>query len=132
MAQNDKSSGKRLLVVEDDLILLRALADELIAAGFKITEAKDGETAYELALKEHPDLILLDIVLPQLDGLAVMNRLRRDHWGGDVPIIIFTVVDPDDNILRIIEKNKPAFYLVKSKWKLEDVAKKVKEVLSSN
>lgn len=129
MVQENKTSGKKLLVVEDDLILLRILSDELIGAGFKIMEAKDGETAYALALKEHPDLILLDIVLPQLDGLAVMNRLRRDDWGRDVPIIIFTVVDPDDSILRIIERNKPAFYLVKSKWKLEDVIKKVKEVL---
>jgi DNA-binding response OmpR family regulator len=124
-----EASKKEILVVEDDLTLLRALSDELIGEGFRVIDAKDGEVAYKTAIEKHPDLILLDIMLPSLDGFSVMERLRRDEWGKNVPIIILTALEPDDIILHIINKSRPAYYLVKSKWKLEDIVQRVKEVL---
>ena len=127
----EQVSSKKLLVVEDDLILRRALTDELTGEGFRVFQAGDGEAGLQMAFQERPDLILLDIIMPKFDGLTVMQKIRRDEWGKTVPIIIFTVLEPDDTILKIIDKNAPAHYLVKSKWKLEDVVKKVKAVLFS-
>lgn len=77
----------RILVVEDEEALRLALVDALVAEGYDVLEAADGEAALELALREGPDLVLLDLVLPGLDGLSVLRRLREDRLGAGVLIL---------------------------------------------
>jgi len=96
---------------------------------YEMIEAKDGRAGLDLALKEHPDLILLDILMPKMDGVQVMKKLREDSWGKNVPVILLTKLDLDDQKLREIVQYGAAYYLVKRDWSLEDVVKKVKEVL---
>ena len=81
------------------------------------------------ALKDRPDLILLDLIMPKMDGMTVMNKLRQDEWGKTVPIIILTNLNMDDKIMRGVSKDEPAYYLMKAEVKLEDIVAKVREVL---
>jgi DNA-binding response OmpR family regulator len=78
----------RLLVIEDELPMRTALADVLTAEGYRVLTAPDGEAGLQRALAEKPDLILLDIMMPKLDGYAVCAELRR--LGNAVPILMLT------------------------------------------
>jgi DNA-binding response OmpR family regulator len=81
---------KRLLVVEDDVELLELLKLSFRAAGFSVTTASDGIEALKKARSATPDLILLDLVLPELDGFAVCETLRRNRASASTPIILLT------------------------------------------
>lgn len=78
----------RLLIVEDERAMRTALADVLEAAGYRVLTAPDGEAGLERALREKPDLLLLDLMLPKLDGFAVCAELRRR--GHTEPILMLT------------------------------------------
>jgi DNA-binding response OmpR family regulator len=119
---------KTILIVEDDLALLRALHQKLISEGFNVIEAKDGKTGLEIALQKQPDLILLDIVMPIMDGMSMLEELRKDKWGEKVPIVILTNLSSPDNFSTAL-KHKVFDYLVKANWTLQDVVNKVKERL---
>ncbi len=121
--------NKKILIVEDEVAVSNALKDKLLINGFEILEAKNGKEGLSLALKEHPDLILLDIIMPKMGGITMMKNLRSDSWGAKVPIIILTNLNSDDSIIKAIEDNKPSFYLVKSDWNINDVVVKVRELL---
>lgn len=122
---------KKILIVEDEIPLREALVDKLTREGFDALEAKNGEEGLQAALKEKPDLILLDIIMPVMDGMTMMKKLREDEWGKKVPIILLTNLSAtEERIVKGIVENEPAYYLVKSDWKIGDVVKKVKERLA--
>jgi DNA-binding response OmpR family regulator len=79
---------KRVLIVEDDPSLLSGLKDVLSFKSYEILMANDGETGYEVALKEKPDLIILDIMLPMMDGFTFCAKLREE--GNETPILMLT------------------------------------------
>jgi two-component system, cell cycle response regulator DivK len=81
---------KRILVVEDQDDNLQILRDLLTSAGFDILEAKDGEAGVRTAVAERPDLILMDIQLPVLDGYAATRRIKADPALRAIPIIVVT------------------------------------------
>jgi len=83
---------KRILVVEDDLDLVELLKFNLSNAGFAVAVATDGAEALKKARSQHPDLVLLDLMLPELDGFAVCEILRRDASTTTIPIIILTAM----------------------------------------
>jgi len=122
---------KKILIVEDDAILLLTLADNLIQEGFDVIKAKDGEEGLATALCEHPDLILLDILLPKMDGFTLLKKLREDKWGKHVPVIILTNLGSPASISKALETIKGLeehlVYLVKSDWKIKDIIAKVHE-----
>ena len=83
---------KRILVVEDDLDLVELLRFNLSNAGFSVLVATDGAEALKKARSQQPDLVLLDLMLPELDGFAVCEILRRDTSTTSIPIIILTAI----------------------------------------
>jgi DNA-binding response OmpR family regulator len=83
---------KKILVVEDDLDLVELLRFNLINAGFSVFAALDGAEALKKARSVLPDLILLDLMLPELDGFAVCEILRRNNSTAGIPIIILTAI----------------------------------------
>lgn len=124
---------KRILVVEDEEAITDAISEYLQAQEFATLIAKDGEEGLEIALKEHPDLILLDILMPKMDGMIMLQKLRLDEWGKQAPVIILTNVSPNANaVINSVLQNEPAYYLVKSDVKLEGIVDKIKEVLKMN
>ena len=122
----------KILIVEDEEIICKAYADELRDEGFAILIAKNGQAGLELALREKPDIILLDILMPVMDGLTMMDQLRqKDLYGKNVPIILLTNLSAsEEKIMKAITKNEPAYYLVKSDWNLSEVMEKIKERLA--
>lgn len=130
MEQQD--SLKKILVIEDELPMLKALAEKFTREGFSALEAKNGKVGLEIALKAHPDLIILDLFMPVMDGKAMMEELRRDEWGKTVPIIVLTNLNPDDKTLNEILESGPAYYFIKSKWQLGDLVAKVKQELGTS
>lgn len=121
--------GKTILIVEDDRALSLTLKDNFEKEGFGIILAKDGVEGLKFALEQKPDLILLDIVMPNMDGMTMMRKLREDVRGKKVPIIILTNLESDDAIMKGVIRDEPSYYLVKANWKMEDVIEKVKERL---
>ncbi|HCA67457.1 MAG: hypothetical protein A2249_02300 [Candidatus Jacksonbacteria bacterium RIFOXYA2_FULL_44_7] len=119
---------KTILIIEDERSLREALRDKLTREGFSTLEAKNGEEGLDVALREHPELILLDIVMPVMDGMTMLKQLRENAWGKNVKIIILTNLSDIEKIADSV-KNEVYDYLVKTDWKLEDVVTKVRERL---
>lgn len=118
----------KILVVEDELILLQALAEKLKSEYYEVVEAHDGQEGLTKALKEHPDLILLDIIMPIMDGMTMLNKLREDEWGRTVPVIILTNLSGGDQVAEALGKGV-YHYLIKSDWTLDQLVQKIKERL---
>ena len=80
---------KIILIVEDDRSLLHALTDKFKLEGFHVLNSENGKEGLEMALKEEPDAILLDILMPIMDGLTMLGELRQaNSWGRRVPVVI--------------------------------------------
>lgn len=123
---------RKILLIEDEEPMLQALTDTFNNDGYSVYQARDGEVGLELAFKEHPDIILLDILMPRMDGMSMIKKLRANLWGKQVPVILLTNVNPDRNdIIQGIVSFQPAYYLVKSDVTLEGILAKVKEVLTT-
>lgn len=122
---------KKVLIIEDESPMLRALSDTFTRAGFGVLEARDGSTALGIALNQKPDIILLDIILPVMDGLTFLKKLREDAaYGKDVPVVLLTNLSADrEAINKAITEGNPAYYLVKTEWTIRDIVEKVKERL---
>lgn len=123
--------SKKILIIEDEQALREALKFKFTHEGFSVTEAVDGKEGLDLAFSVHPDLILLDIVMPVMDGVSLLKGLRKDEWGRNVPVIILTNLSDAETIEESI-KNNVHDYLIKADYKLEDVIAKVKEKLHIN
>ena len=125
-----KSNKRTVLIVEDQFSMAEALSLKL-KKEYNVLVANDGEEGLNIALKKNPDLVMLDIMMPKMDGLTVMNKIREDEkWGSDVPIIMLTnISDP----LHVAEASKAGVFdfLVKTDWKLDDVARLVKEKIDN-
>ena len=124
-----KNMDKKILIVEDDRAEANVLVDKFTQEGFLVSTAENGKKGLERALLDHPDLILLDIIMPEMDGLSMLNELRKDEWGKAVPVIILTNLNPDDEIVRQKGVMDFAYFLIKSNWKLDDVVRAVKKEL---
>ena len=109
--------------------MLEAMAKKFRKENFEVWEAKDGEEGLALAIKQRPDLIMLDIIMPKIDGMTVMKRVRESGmWGKDVPIIMLTNLSDPDSV-SAAAKYGVFDFLVKTDWRLEDVVNLAKEKL---
>jgi two-component system response regulator (stage 0 sporulation protein A) len=82
------------------------------------------------AKSENPDLILLDIRMPIMDGMAVLDLLRKERKGKKAKVIILTNIEPDDKIIDAVLNDQPLYYFIKSDIKLKDLLNKIDELLS--
>jgi len=120
---------KKILIVEDEAVLIKVLADNLRREGFEVLEESDGKSGLVRAIKDHPDLILLDIIMPIMDGITMLNELRNDPWGKTVSVIMLTNLSDDEKVKKSMESGATD-YLVKSDWKIEDLVNKIKEKIN--
>jgi len=127
-----KSNTAKILYVEDDLALREALTEKLKKVGFNIISATNGKEGLEKAISEQPDLILLDILMPIMSGLTMLEKLRQSNdYGRKVPVILLTVLSADtEDIIKNIAKTEPIYYLVKSDISLDQVVDKIRENLA--
>ncbi len=92
-------SGEKILVVEDEADILEIIAYNLGREGFKVVSSRDGEEGLELAVRERPDLILLDLMLPGMDGIQVCRSLREDPVTAETPIVMVTAKGEESDIV---------------------------------
>lgn len=118
----------KILIVEDDRALRVVVEDKLNSGGFSVLSAVNGEEGLRIAIKEKPDLILLDLIMPVMDGLSMLKNLREDTWGKTVPVLLLSNDDNPEHIGETLKDNA-VDYLIKSDWELKDVIKKIKETL---
>ncbi len=94
---------ERILVVEDDPVAARFITSLLEGKGYEVIVAEDGERAFELAVKQHPSLIVSDIVMPYRDGFEVIKAIRRDPTLSRIPIVVVSMRDREEDIVRGLE-----------------------------
>lgn len=119
---------KKILFIEDEATLQETLGSVLKQTGYEVINALNGETGLRLAKSEKPDLILLDLIMPKLNGFEVLKRLADDGETKDIPVIVLTNMEEMKDINKAIELGAKT-YLVKTEYDLEEVISKVKKVL---
>ena len=126
---NEPNKKFLILIIEDERILADTLTEKLDAEKFDVIESFNGLDGLEFALKKHPDLILLDILMPKMDGFEVIKKLSEDPWGVDAKVIILTnVSDPGDMVSQAgLGKNYE--YLTKANTSLDEVVLRIKHKL---
>jgi CheY-like chemotaxis protein len=126
--QVNKSTSKMILLIEDDPVLCRMYSEKFRREGFEVLTAQDGQKGLKMALTENVDLVLLDIMLPRISGIDLLDQLRKDPKGRDMKVIALT------NLADAAEKEKAIQlgvkdYLVKAMQTPEQVINKIKSYL---
>jgi two-component system, OmpR family, alkaline phosphatase synthesis response regulator PhoP len=121
-------SQTKILIVEDEEILLTALSEELKQEGFQVVGAKDGVEGVEKAQSEKPHLVLLDLVMPRLDGIGALKEMKNNPEIKDIPVVILTNLSDYDKISDALSLGAMD-YLVKANYRLEELVNKIKTVL---
>ncbi len=104
---------RTILLIEDDRVLSRIYETKLQNDGYTVITAFDGEEGLAKALKEHPDMIILDIMLPKRDGTSVLTELRQDSWGSKAAVVILSNSSPNEADMDALTAGKPTMYLLK-------------------
>ena len=121
--------AKKILIIEDDLVLQKALAEYLSSEGFDTKTASDGEIGLKMSLSEKPDLILLDIILPKKNGHEVLQAVKENEKTKHIPVVLLTNLDSISDVEKALELGATT-YLVKADYKLEEITAKVKDILN--
>jgi len=119
---------KNILFIEDESALQRTIGDILKSKGYKVIKALDGESGLRSAKEEKPDLILLDLILPKMDGFEVLRGLKVSEETKNIPVIILTNLEETEDIQKALELGATT-YLVKSSYTLEELVKKIEKAL---
>lgn len=125
-----QAAQRTILIIEDEVSLRDALRDKFTRMGFLVFEAVNGSDGLEVALHHHPDLLLLDIVMPRMDGITMLKKLREDAWGKGAKVMVLTNYSDRAWIAESLESGVYEF-LIKTDWKLEDIVAKVIERLKA-
>jgi DNA-binding response OmpR family regulator len=120
---------KKILVVEDEQILLRALNVELLSQGFEVLSAKDGETGLRLINEEKPGLVLLDLILPKMHGFEVLKAIKSNEDTREIPVIILSNLGQDSDIKKGLELGAEG-YFIKASTDLSELSKKINKILT--
>lgn len=122
---------KKILIVEDELAYVKLLRDRLDGA-YEVIDAQNGQIGLRKALGEKPDLILLDIKMPVMDGLTVLRELRKDSYGKSAKVILLTNLEANDEIVVKVTEDLPTYYFVKSDIKFNELMDKIDDLLKDS
>lgn len=120
---------KKILIVEDEPAYLKLLRDQLTQNNYQVIEATNGKEGLAAANLSHPDLILLDLRMPEMNGLTMLDELRKNEYGKLVKVFILTNLEPDDEILDKVLEDQPTYYLIKSDIELSELIDKIRDIL---
>jgi CheY-like chemotaxis protein len=123
--------GKKILIVEDDELMLRMYQKLLAYVGFEILVAKDGEEGLKLAQQEKPTLVVLDIMMPKVNGLDVLRTLKEDPKTKDIPVVLLTNIS-DDAVLTDAFRLGATGYLIKSQIANSELIDEVKQYVTNS
>ena len=118
---------KTILIVDDHGALRYILSFDLQKKGFKTITAGSGEKGIEVALKDHPDLILLDAMMPGIDGFETCRRLKKEEVTKDIPVLMVTAKSQREDVLEGLQAGAVS-YMVKP-FKFEELFAKIVEII---
>jgi CheY-like chemotaxis protein len=121
---------RRILLVEDDRFLRKAAETTLKQQGYTVITAADGEEALRVARSAPPDLILLDVIMPKLNGFQVLDALKKDPTTAHVPVIILSNLGQDRDVQQAMEAGATA-YFIKADLSLQALVQRVGETLAA-
>ena len=122
--------AKKILFIEDDTTLQESLGQVLKGAGFEVFHALNGEDGLKLAGEERPDVVLLDLILPKINGFDVLKELKGSDNTKHIPVIVLTNLESPEDIQKALFSGAST-YLLKASYELEDVLAKVKKALQA-
>ena len=117
----------KILIIEDDKFLRELISQKVAKEGYQVTEAVDGEDGAKKAKEEKPDLVLLDLILPGIDGFEVLSSIKEDPTIAQVPVIIFSNLGQKDDVERGL-KLGAVDYLIKAHFMPSEVVAKIKDL----
>lgn len=136
--------SKTILIIEDEEPLLASLVDLFKIEGYRVERAKNGVLGLELAREKHPDVILLDVILPKMHGIKLLKELRADERGKNIPVILLTNLSKEDalNVAATMQedldtaitkelKEGTTMLYVKSETCITDIFERVKKILGT-
>jgi DNA-binding response OmpR family regulator len=119
---------KKILFIEDDTFLLGLAATKLEAEGFEVKTAETGTKGLTALDIDQIDLVLLDLMLPDISGFEVLDNMKSNEGKKDIPVIIFSNLSEDENVKKGIELGAED-YMVKSNFTLDELVEKIQKVL---
>ncbi len=119
---------KKILIIEDDKFLRELIARKLTDEGFNIVEAVDGEDGVKKIKEENPDLVLLDLILPSIDGFEVLSRVKSDPSVSSIPIIILSNLGQKEEVEKGLNLGA-VDYLIKAHFTPGEIIGKIKNIL---
>ena len=120
--------AKVILVIEDDKFLRELITQKLIKEGYEISEAIDGEEGIKKIKEEKPDLVLLDLILPGIDGFEVLSKMKEDLALAQIPVIILSNLGQKEDVERGL-KLGAVDYLIKAHFTPGEIIEKIKNAL---
>lgn len=119
---------QKILIVDDEEQIVTAYGDHFAREGYEIAKAYDGAEALEKVKEFAPDIILLDILMPKLDGLSALKQLKEDPETRDIPVIILTNLDQKEDVVKGVQEGG-ILYFVKVRTSLEVLSKWIRDLL---
>lgn len=126
MTDSDKKS---ILLVEDDVFMLEILSEKLSKSGFDVNIAKDGEECIKVLESLKPDIILLDILMPKMDGIEVLRKVKVSLELSSIPVLVLSNLGQKEEVDRALGLGAKD-YIVKSNFTTKEIVEKIKKVLS--
>lgn len=119
---------KKIVFIEDEPSLIKILSEALSNEGHEVIKATDGKSGLELVKSEKPDLVLLDLILPKMDGFEVLKKIKEDPMVKKIPVVVLTNLEGVEDVDKALELGATT-YLVKENYSLEEVVEKIKKNL---
>lgn len=118
----------KILLIEDDKFLRELIIQKLGKEGYDVAEAVEGESGIAKMKEEKPDLVLLDLILPGIDGFEVLSRMKKDSELSPVPVVILSNLGQRDDVQKGIDLGAED-YLIKAHFTPGEIVEKIREVL---
>ena len=129
MEENNESKNQiKILVIEDDQLLRDLLVRKLSKEGFAVSNSVDAKSAFREMEREKPDLILLDLILPGVNGFGILEKVKSDDGLAHIPVLILSNLGQEEDINRVMELGAYGF-LVKANFTLDEIIVRVHKVL---
>lgn len=122
------SKKAKIAIIEDDIAIVQMYRMKFESEGYNVVTAGDGEAGLELVKNESPDIVLLDLMMPEMNGDEMLIKLRKESWGKDVPVIVLTNMG-ESEAPKSIKENGVKKFIVKADMTPKDVADTVKATL---
>lgn len=119
---------KKILLVEDDVFILELLADKLIKSGFEVSIAKNGEECMNVVKSLKPDVVLLDILLPKIDGFEILRQMKASQDLSNIPILIISNLGQKEEIQKARDLGAND-YIIKANFTTSEIIHKINNIL---